>query len=114
MATNLSGLPGALYDPDVGNKIGGLNCGIGIGTNSVYGPPVPAGLTLGDGSVIARIGSSPPYGARAEACGYPTKVITLQKAVGAAVAPGAAMPDGSINQTGKPIPVGGACYGVQP
>lgn len=113
MSVNVAGLKGAQYDPDLGNKLGGLNCGIGIGINAVYGPPVPLGLTLGDGCVIARIGSPPPYGARAEACGYPGKVMTLQKAT-TAVAPGGVMPDASINQTGKTIPIGGACYGVQP
>jgi len=113
MATNPAGLNGAMFDPDTTNGLGALNCGLGGGINSVYGPPVIVGVP-GDGVPIARLGGTPPYGARAQACGYPGKVVTLQLATVAAIAPAGAMPGGGVNRTGQTVPIGGACYAVAP
>src|SRR5262245_1127382 len=118
MATNPAGLPGALFDAsDSTNALGALCTGIGAGTNSVYGPPKTKNEeVVGNGVSLARIGSAPPYGAKAQACGYAGKVVTYQENnTAAAIADGGVMAPGtSINRSGKPCPVGGGVYAVAP
>jgi hypothetical protein len=118
MATNPSGVPGAMFDAsDSTNQLGALCTGIGGGINSVYGPPPTKNEdVVGNGISLARIGSAPPYGAKAQACGFPGKVVTFQvNATAAAIPAGGVMAPGtSVNQSGKPVPVGGGVYAVAP
>ena len=105
-----SGLYGAMFDPDATQPLGALSTGIGAGINAVYGPPIAAGLSLGDNMHIARIGSPPPYGASCKSVDYPASVTTFQNATVAAVPPAGAMPGGGFNRTGQTVPINGACY----
>src|SRR5262249_11435908 len=113
MAANPPGVPGALFDPYATNGLGGLCCGIGCGTNSVYGPPLLSGLGIVSGSTVgvAHIGFSAPYTA-AQACGNAGDAVVLDVAT-SDVAPGGTLPAGGINRTGKTILAGSAAFGTK-
>lgn len=112
MAINPDGIAGALFDPHGSNLIGGLNTGIGWGTNAVYGLPVTAGMDDGDFVPVARIGHAAGTLVPAQAVGYPNKVLTIDYATAGAVPPNGLMPDGGINASGKTVDAGAACLSI--
>jgi hypothetical protein len=109
-----TGVAGAIYDPDATQGTGALSTGIGIGINSVYGPPdAKWGFTVGGAASALRIGG----GLQAmNAIGYAGKGLSWRLNDGAAaVADGAAMPGTtSLNRSGKSCPVGGYLWAVAP
>ncbi|GAB3773761.1 hypothetical protein GCM10028796_46780 [Ramlibacter monticola] len=113
MAANHTGVPGALYDTLASNKLGGLNTLIGWGTNAVMGPPLTQGFDDADKVPSMHIGFGAPF-TGAEAVGFAGQVLAIDVVTGADVAPGGALPDGSINRSGKTAPVGSAVIGVKP
>lgn len=105
MASNPGGVAGALFDPTASNALGGMCSGIGFGTNTVYGPPLTAGMDDGEKVLVPVIGSPVANYPAAQACGYAGAPVAFDVAA-SAIAPGGYLPDGNVNLTGKTIPAG--------
>jgi len=108
-----TGQAGAVYDPDATQGSGALSTGIGIGINSVMGPPDLADFTPTVAAVAWRIGGGAPA---MNAIGFAGKAVSFRLNDSAApIADGAAMPGStSLNHTGKACPVGGSLWAVAP
>lgn len=109
MATNPSGLNGALFDPQTSNGLGGITSGLGYGTNQVYST-LPAGIETNEQVALPKIGTTSPANARP--CGYPTKSAAVKVASGT-VANGGVVVTGFTNRTGKTITSGQAIVAVE-
>ena len=109
MATNPTGLNGALFDPGTENALGGIVSGLGYGSNQVYSP-LPSGIENNESVALPKIGTTSPTNARA--CGYSTKTAAVKVASGT-VANGAEIVAGFTNRTGKTVTSGQAILAVQ-
>lgn len=109
MATNPTGINGALFDPVASNGLGALCTGIGFGTNAVYNI-LPAGITDGKTIGAVRIGGTAALGL--QACGSPGKAV-IYRTANAPAAPGAAVPPSTdLNKSGKAMVAGQSVLAV--
>lgn len=108
MATNPSGLHGALFDPSAANGTGALCTGIGFGINAVYGE-APVGIEDGEIPVIHHIGLGTT--GDINAVGFPDKLLEVVTATGT-VADGSAVEPGFINETETTVVAGQIVLGV--
>lgn len=108
MATNPSGIAGALFDSTSSNGIGGLTTGIGYGTRAVM-KPLPDGIEANETPALARIGSGTP--GVIQACGFAGKGLSVKTASGA-VANNALIVAGWNNQSGRSIVSGQSVLAV--
>jgi hypothetical protein len=108
MATDPSGLHGALFDPATANGTGALCTGIGFGINAVYGQ-LPAGIEDAEVPVIHHIGLGTT--GDIQAVGFPDQTLEVVTATGT-VAVGAEVETGFLNETEYTITSGQAVLGV--
>ena len=108
MATNPSGIAGALFDSTGSNGIGGLTTGIGYGIRSVM-QPLPRGIEANETPALARIGSG--AAGVIQACGFAAKGLSVKTASGT-VASGALIVAGWNNQSGRTITSGQSVLAV--
>ena len=111
MATNPSGVDGALYDQTASNGLGALNTGIGFGINAKY-KPLPAGIEEDDVPVATRIGLAAGVAGTVSPCGFAGKDVAVKTATGA-VADGAEIETGWENQSGKALVAGDSVLAVE-
>ena len=108
MATNPSGIAGALFDSTASNGLGGLTTGIGFGTRSVM-LPLQAGIEVNEVPALARIGAG--TAGVIQACGFAGKGVAVKTATGT-VANGALIVAGWNNQSGRTITTGQSVLAV--
>ena len=110
MATNPSGIAGALFDTDASNSLGGMSTGIGMGINSVIAAPAGQGFEQAEVPTIFRIGTGSNL---AQACGFSGKAVKFNVAV-APVAIGGAFTDRYVNRSGAAVAIGSGVFSVAP
>ena len=108
MATNPSGVAGALFDSTASNGLGGLTTGIGYGTRAVM-LPLPGGIEVNETPALARIGAG--AAGVIQAVGFAGKAVSVKTATGT-VANNALIVAGWNNQSGRSITTGQSVLAV--
>lgn len=108
MATNPSGVAGALFDSTASNGLGGLTTCIGYGTRAVM-LPLPGGIEVHKPPTLARIGGG--VDVVVQAVGFAGKAVSVKTATGT-VANNALIMAGWNNQSGRSITTGQSVLAV--